>query len=67
VELAPAVAPSGHLNGTNGQIIPDFGISTPASPWASGTGQSMEDTAAKVNDLEREMARLLGEITKRPS
>ena len=34
-----------------------------AKPLASG-----EDTAAKVSDLEREMARLLGEITqKRPS
>jgi hypothetical protein len=31
-------------------------------------GDTSEETAAKVNDLEREMARLLGEITaKRPS
>jgi flagellar biogenesis protein FliO len=37
-----------------------------ASPFASPEADS--DTAAKVNDLEREMARLLGEITsKRPS
>lgn len=42
--------------------------SSQTSPFARPAPRTDDDTAAKVNDLEREMARLLGEITqKRPS
>jgi hypothetical protein len=36
------------------------------SPFARPAASRGEDTSATVNDLEEEMARLLGEITKRP-
>ena len=60
--------------GTNGNIHPahrDYGSSAShpaaASPFIAPAPADSE-TAAKVNDLEREMARLLGEITaNRPS
>ena len=66
-EEAPAPTPRQIADG-NGQSPLDFGGMRAANPFATPSPEAAEDTAAKVNDLEREMARLLGEITaKRPS
>jgi hypothetical protein len=71
--VAPAYdempAPVSHPTGDgNGQSPLDFGGMRSANPYATPSPEAADDTAAKVNDLEREMARLLGEITqKRPS
>jgi hypothetical protein len=46
------------LNGHGGGQEPEM---DPFAPPPTAT----DDTAAKVNDLEREMARLLGEITSK--
>jgi hypothetical protein len=52
----------------NGQVPHDFAVGDDAGPGGSAMPGTAEETAAKVNDLEREMARLLGEITsKRPA
>jgi hypothetical protein len=52
----------------NGHFSLDSGEAETADPFATPHVAPAADTAAKVNDLEREMARLLGEITaKRPS
>jgi len=52
----------------NGQAPLDFADGNAAGAAGSATPGTAEETAAKVNDLEREMARLLGEITsKRPA
>jgi flagellar protein FliO/FliZ len=50
---------------SNGRAPFDFADGNEAGPAGSATPGTAEETAAKVNDLEREMARLLGEITSR--
>jgi flagellar biogenesis protein FliO len=59
--------PGDHEAG-NSQSRPDFVAESapPPNPFATPQPATDPDTAAKVNDLEREMARLLGEITAKP-
>jgi len=64
----PTASASRQMGDGNGQSPLDFGGMRAANPFAAPSPEAADDTAAKVNDLEREMARLLGEITqKRPS
>ena len=76
----PGPFPTHAESGNGQQPHPDFNSAAPArhsayqpaarapSPFATPTPDGEDNTAAKVDDLEREMARLLGEITnKRPS
>jgi hypothetical protein len=52
----------------NGAAAPAEAMAFETSPFVLPASDQPDETAAKVNDLEREMARLLGEITaKRPS
>lgn len=68
-ERAAAVAG----NGSEAPAQPSLGLDDEMNPpepssFARPAREADDDTAAKVNDLEREMARLLGEITqKHPS
>jgi flagellar biogenesis protein FliO len=61
-------APPSEFAGGNGLSRPDFVAESapPPNPFAAPQPATDPDTAAKVNDLEREMARLLGEITAKP-
>jgi hypothetical protein len=55
------VAETAQTNGSAAAARPKVAAET--NPYLSPAAASPEETAAKVNDLEREMARLLGEIT----